>query len=275
MKVYIEQVFFNNFFIDFLLVTLTATSLRQKLHFFRVCIACVFASLSAILLPLVYVEGVYLYVVKVVCGAVICIVACSAKTFKDNTLFFIVFLSYTLLFGGLSFALICISGASVDGLGQISYSLPIWLVNLMLVLYATFMFKVIKVFYAKQKISNFNYKLKLTVLGKSKTITAYLDTGNTLVDNLTGKGVVVMSLKNIIKFTKLNPLDIITKRPISSLKNAHYINYTTVSGNSNMLVFEPDSIVDKTNDKQLNCLIGVSVVGLNNNFEALLGPMAL
>ena len=42
-----------------------------------------------------------------------------------------------------------------------------------------------------------------------------------------------------------------------------------------MLVFEPDSIVDKTNDKQLNCLIGVSVVGLNNNFEALLGPMAL
>ena len=274
MQVYIEQVFLNNFVLDFMLLILTSLCVRQKLNYYRLIVASVLGAIISIVLPLSDLYGIYLTTVKVILGVIISLIACKSKSFKTNFLFFVMFLTFTFVFGGMCFAMILCFGGEINSM-TVDLPLPLWVILGIVLIYGFIISKAIKCFYNKQKFSKFNYNICLIINGKTLKINAYLDSGNTLVDNKTKKGVIVINFKTFCKLKKnINVVDILLKKQIQDLKNSHYISYDTISGKGNMLVFEPDDIFEIKSKKKLDAVIGVSIKGLKQGqFDALLSPL--
>ncbi len=186
------------------------------------------------------------------------------------------FIIFTFMFGGMSFALVIAMGGSYNDIVGFDLPLPIWAIILGLVTYAFFVGKAIQNFFNEKKLAKFNFSLKVFVDKKSCVLNAYLDTGNILVDTQSNKGVVVVDYKTISKVVDISVVDLVLKKNVNNLKNSHYIPYTTISGKTQtMLVFEPDcTIID--NKRQIDCMLGISISGLaKSEFDALINPILL
>ncbi|MDD3862911.1 MAG: sigma-E processing peptidase SpoIIGA, partial [Clostridia bacterium] len=91
--------------------------------------------------------------------------------------------------------------------------------------------------------ANFTYKTILLANNKSLKIFAFLDTGNTLMDPLTGKPVNIITYNNFNKIYSDVPLHKILLGQIpENLKNAHYIDVGSIAKKTKMLIFEIDCI---------------------------------
>jgi len=116
--------------------------------------------------------------------------------------------------------------------------------------------------------------LKLTLGDRSVSMLALVDTGNELVDPITGRSVVVISAKAACRLTGLTeealqtPLETLTRRPIPGLR---LIPYRSVGGQGLLLGMKiRDTELD---GKKQSLLVAFSPEGLGNGdvYQALTG----
>ncbi len=148
-------------------------------------------------------------------------------------------------------------------------NVPIWVLILVAFLYFLIVYKLIRHFYNIKKHKKFEYRVSFICGDNSYSCVAYLDSGNFLVEE--GLPVVVIDYNAFLHITGYNIENIVKKT--FSLKNAHYINYTTISGGQNMLVFEVDSV--EVEGKRCECYLGLNLKGFENNYSALLSPAVI
>lgn len=282
MVVYIEDVIIDNLVINFIILSLTIFSLREKNKIIKTFLSSVIGCGFSIILTFFNLSLVYTILIKVLTGLIMCCVVIHKFTLKKWLLFFTVFLSFTFLMGGFCFFIIYLFGGEVYSVKNMQYNLPVSLgvIFALLGAYVYLLIKAIKIFYKKQKLENFNYTLLIKANDKKIKVKAYLDSGNLLQDSLTGLPVVIVNFYTALNlFNKeICLMDFLTERLNHKIKG-RYIDVGTVSGKSKMFIFKPEqaNIIDATGQvKNINVLIGISSLSANNrNFEALLSPLAI
>ena len=281
MEVYIEDVIVDNFVIDFCLLFLTGKLLKLKRNMFllilasSIGVASVFASIYFSL------SGFSLFAFKLIVAWFMTLVAFKEKG-KKLLLAHFSFLVLTAVMGGICF-LICFSFGEVVLLpnGEITYNLflPIWAILLCLILIGYILFKLLAAVKIKNMQSGFIYETKVFSGEKEVKCNAFLDSGNTLIDEQTNKPVCIISFDAFRKlFSSINLHELLLKRPLENLAQSHYIKVGSVGKTREMLAFEVDKILLKQKDfslTQKNVMLAVSFVKLEKKLDCsiLLNPL--
>ncbi len=243
MVVYIEEIFlqgFADFFIVFFLAVKSLASKSSRARIFLACMIC---------------AGIYTLSLVYDFGGVILLALMELNLLLGVL---IVFSGFSLLFS--AFVVCNLYMLVVEG---INYSFSFldrtynWIITAVLFVYFYLLLMLLKHFYNIKKHKKFEYKLTFYNGNNIFSTIGYLDSGNFLQDSLTGLPVVIVDYDTFLHTTGYNLNQLFSKS--YNLKNAHYIDYLTISGRGKLLVFEIDKVEMEGKVKQ--CLLGFSMQG--------------
>lgn len=274
MEVYIEYVIIDNFIIDMLILLFTSNVLGGRINKFRLFLSTVVGVTGAIIMPFVLLPGVLMFLVKIFTGVIMVLLLKKYSSFREFFTYFIMFFTFTFVFGGLCYGLCLLLGNSTLGVLVNAYQFPMGLIVLIISVYLYLLWKLL--IYVRTKNNNITlYRDIILKIGTSKHyIRGYVDSGNTIYDDT--RPVVVVSFSAFCKMFKQFPYQNLVLSRLDKLpvKNAHYLNFSTASGEDKMLVFDIDELSYKNCDNKdkvvTNVCIGVAKTSFNSDFDCLL-----
>ncbi|MBR1414110.1 MAG: sigma-E processing peptidase SpoIIGA [Bacilli bacterium] len=232
MKVYLDIVIILNFVIDSMLLFTVASILKRQTSIKRIILASLVGELSIIHL-FIHMNTFILFIYKMLISFIMVIVAFKYEDIKftlNNYVY--LFMTSFILGGTLTF---------LDSEG-ISYY--ILLIFIPIVLYGY-----IK---TQKKITtdySFYYNIKIVFNNnKEVCLTAFLDTGNKLVDPITNEGIILVEKEVLDGLVRV-------RSPI-------YVPYNSLNNHSLLKCIKP-KYIEINNHKFTNYLIGISEVKFN------------
>ena len=266
MEVYVEEVFINNLIITTLLLffsgKLTSTKTGKRLIF-----GGLLGSVATLFFPLLKLPTLIMTILKLCLAVCIVLISFSKLTLRSFLFILITFLGITALFGG---AVISIN------LCFPNIYLPLGTITLIIVFISYLLLLWIKKLYKKKIYNNFVFKIILSIGNNNYETSAYLDTGNTLIDPETQKPIIVVGPKCLKKlYSNIEITDILLGK-ISELNDAKYIKIGTAISGGKMLIFKLDKVKILDNGTEISDIYaGLSYSNFNKNFncEILLNPL--
>lgn len=256
MEVYIEDVFLDNFIIDFILLLITAKLLKLQYSKLKIFLASSLGMLFALANIFLTINPVPLFLYKLLSGFLMILVAFNTRSVKKIFLTYIVFLFVTFIVGGACLA-ICLTFGNISfNNGVISYqtALPLGIIILIISVICYFLFQSVNSIKKITTKSDFIFLATIFQDGKKIKTKAFLDTGNTIVDPNTNKPIIFISYNNFKKlFKDISLQNILLKKNIN-LNNMHYIKASTINSQNEILVFTVDKINLSQNKKQFTLL---------------------
>ncbi len=278
MVYYIEYVFAENFFIDFILLFITGRLIKKIIIYKRLVIASVIGALYVILTA--YIGRIFItcFIVKFSVSILMIMIAYDTKGILANVRVILCFYITCLIMVGIMTAL---SFMDFDELTVNVIVISIFVGYTAL----HFFFKEIK---ARVEKNNYIRSVAIGINNKSKVLRAYIDTGNELVDPMTGKPVIVVnidSIKNILGDDLYNSILNFYKSKTANYENLlsmnseiklRIIKYNTISSmGEKMVCIVPDNIEITGDDKNIinaDAIIGIypNKISKNDDYDALL-----
>lgn len=278
MVYYIEYVFAENFFIDFILLFITGKLIKKMIIYRRLIIASVIGALYVILTA--YIGSVFMtyFIVKFSVSILMIMVAYDTKGIIANVRVILCFYITSLIMVGIITALYYLDYDKLT-VNAIVFSLFVGYAAL------HFFFKEIK---ARIDKNNYMRNVSIGVGNKSKILRAYIDTGNELTDPMTGKPVIVVnidSIKNILGDDLYDGILCFYKNKANNYENLLSMNekiklrivkYNTISSiGERMVCIVPDNIEISDDDKNsinADAIIGIypKKISQKNDYDALL-----
>lgn len=234
MKIYLDVVFFLNFFFDFILLFATKYILKEKVKFYRLFLGSLLGAMSILFLFL-KVNSFQLFILKIMISMGMILTTFGVKNFYKNYLYFYII---SIFLGGFVYFLNISFSYKNKGVIFFSNGLSI---NILLVLILS---PIIIYLYLKEMKSYKNaisnvFLVDIVINQKKYKLRGYLDTGNTLEDPYQKRSVILMDLERI----KLNSKKII------------YVPYKTISDTGVIKCYQADLV--RINQKEFkNILIG-------------------
>ena len=226
MSVYIELVFFNNFFIDVMLVYATVALRRRKFLFWRAVLASIIGAVCAVayaVLPVWARLIEVLLLAPVVCAVAIPIKGKSAKyKLGDFIASVLVFVLLTYFMGGITYGLSFAFNVDIR-----SYAVLGLLAIAVIALIAC-----ARLFALKRSASNdATVNITVKVGGRTVSADALCDSGNLLVDEVSGLPIVILSQK--------------LERELCANKLSGFVSISTVSGEDELPLVDLDEVCVK------------------------------
>lgn len=126
MQVYVELALFENFCMDFTLLYCAKVVVKNPAHIFRLVIASVSGACFAVAFPLFNLGSALSVIIKLISGAVICLIAGKFASVKAYIKLTALFLAFTALLGGALIGIFSLAGISYGaGNGYVLSSIPI------------------------------------------------------------------------------------------------------------------------------------------------------
>jgi stage II sporulation protein GA (sporulation sigma-E factor processing peptidase) len=279
MEYYIEYIFAENFFIDFILLYITGNLIRKKIIFKRLFIASFIGAIYVILT--FYFGKVFMtyFIVKFSVSLLMLVIAFETTNVISGIRIVLCFYIVTLVMVGIISALYFLTNNKLT-------------VNIILL--SMFMsFVLLKCLFYEIKMKKEKLRLIRTVTveinNKQKSLKAFIDTGNELADPMTGKPVIVVNIECLKDFLEEDLFKAILEFYKSKDKN--YINiflednhklklrvirYNTISDKGELMIcIVPDNVTILSNDKNIikaDAIIGIhpQKISQNNDYDALL-----
>lgn len=278
MVYYIEYVFAENFLIDFILLFVTGKLIKRIIVYKRLIAASIIGALYVILTAYIGKEFMTFFIVKLSVSVLMIMVAFDSKGILTNIRVILCFYITSLIMVGIITALYYLTYDKLT-VNAIIFSCFVGYVSL------HFFFKEIK-----GRIEKSNYIRKITINNgsSSKTLRAFIDTGNELIDPMTGKPVIVTNIesirnilgeelyKQILNFYDNNDNNYERLLTGNNEVNLRIIRYSTISSkNESMVCLTPDEIKVKTNDNHMitaDAVIGIypKKISQKEDYDALL-----
>lgn len=227
MKVYVDLLLFFNFIIDFLLLLSVSKILKRDTNINKLIVGSFIGSLSTLFVFL-NISSMQLFIFKLIISIFMCILTFNFKninyTLKNVTFLFI----SGIILGGALYG--------VDNQINIKNKYLLLLLSPFIVKLYIKQMKLIK--------SNYNkyYKIEIHFDNNIIKTTAFLDSGNKLIDPITKKPVILLSnnkTKNI------------------NLEKFYYVPYNTIDNSNIIKCFKPDFIFIKDIGATDNLLVGI------------------
>lgn len=278
MVYYIEYVFAENFFIDFILLFITGKLIKKMIIYRRLIIASVIGALYVILTAYIGRDFMTYFIVKFSVSILMIMVAYDTKGIIANVRVILCFYITSLIMVGIITALYYLDYDKLT-VNAIVFSIFVGYAAL------HFFFKEIK---ARIEKNNYMRSVTIGVDNKSKILRAYIDTGNELTDPMTGKPVIVVnidSIKNILGDDLYNGILCFYKNKSSNYESLLSMNdkiklrivkYNTISSiGEKMVCIVPDNIEIKCDDKNsinADAIIGIypKKISQKDDYDALL-----
>lgn len=278
MVYYIEDVFAENFLIDFILLFITGRLMKSNLVYKRIIAASFMGGLYAILTLCVGRELLTYFIVKFSVSLLMLMVAFDLKGVLANIRIVLCFYITSLIMVGIITALYYLTGDRLT-VNEILLSLFAGYAAL------HFFFKEIK---ARIDRNNYMRIVIISVGGLSSTLSGFIDTGNELTEPMTGKPVIIVSIQSlreilseelyckILRFYEGEGCGYEDLLSGDNNSNLRIIRYDTISSKGGrMVVFTPDNIEIRGNEKSISdvdAVIGVypNKISQKKDYDALL-----
>lgn len=238
MTIYVDLVFFLNFFFDFLLLLTVNNTLKRNIPLKRIFLGALIGSLTIFLLFL-NLSSFLLFLLKIIIAFIMCIVAFGLKDkayLIQNISYF--YMTSTVL-GGFLYFLNLTFQETHNGL---IFSYNTLSVNYLFLVISS---PIILFIYIRQRKEMAHYQnfYPLTISlkdGHNLTLNAYYDTGNKLSDPITKKKIVLVDAKKI-----------------KNIPNFYYVPYNSLNHQGLIKCFKVNYI-EINGKKSSNYLIGIS-----------------
>lgn len=278
MVYYIEYVFAENFIIDFILLFITGKLMKKHINYIRLIAASTIGALYVILTAYIGRDFMTYFIVKFSISVLMLMVAFDTKGILKNIRVILCFYITSLIMVGIITALFYLTNDRLT-VNAIVISLFIGYSAL------HFFFKDIK---SKIEKSNYMRTVTIKVGEKSKSLKAFIDTGNELTDPMTKKPVIVVNIEsirnilgeelytNILSFYNDNKGNYEKLLSQNNNKNLKIIRYNTISSKGEMMVIlTPDELEVKSNDNLItmaDAVIGIypKNISQKEDYDALL-----
>ena len=252
MVIYLDLIFFINFFYDFLLMLTVSFILKRKRKIIYHLLSALVGSLSIFLLFL-NINEIIIFILKIITSLIMCLISFKYINFKytlNNMIY--LYMCSIILAGFLYFLNITFS---YDHIGivffnkySINYILLIIIAPIILYLY----YKSSKSL--KNKYNDY-YNISIYFDDIEIKCLAFFDNGNSLKDPISKKGVILLNNKRL--------------NNIYNIRDPIYVPCNTISGSSLIKCYKPSYIVIN-NKKIYNYLIGEVSYKFSDGIECLL-----
>lgn len=244
MEIVIEYVLLDNFLIDALLMTLSIKTLKLPLSKAGIICSSAFGAGFAVVSPLISVTGIFAILIKFSVAFVMAFMACFS--FKRVFARFLLFVLYTFAFGGALIALFTFLGIEVYDAMYLGYvsTLPLGTILVCAIVFVSVIFRFIKSLKNKKTWGS-AINLEINILGKTKKVRGFIDTGNSL-KNREGKPVIVIAEKTLSYWfnTHERMMIMFNKTESLGLKNVDFITVGSLGGSYKMQVFDAQVNID-------------------------------
>lgn len=278
MVYYVEYVFAENFLIDFILLFITGKLIKRIIIYKRLVVASVIGAMYVVLTAYVNKDFMTYFIVKFSVSVLMIMVAFDSKGILTNIRVILCFYITSLIMVGIIYALYYLTYDRVT-------------VNAIVIsLFAGygalhFFFREIK---ARIEKNSYMRTVSISISGGSKTLRAFVDTGNELTDPMTGKPVMVVNIesirdilgeelyKNILDFYKNKEGSYEKLLNENNNVNLKIIRYNTISSKDEMMAcITPDEIKIKSNESRIvtdDAVIGIypKKISMKEDYDALL-----
>lgn len=240
MKVYVDLVYFLNFYLDFLLLLTTSIILKRNAPLKKILFGSFLGSLSIFFL-FYNVNSILLFLFKILIAFLMVVCSFQYKNLKYTINNLSYFYMISVILGGFLYYLNLEFSYTHIGLIFINKGLSINAVFLIIIS------PIILYIYcrqAKQFKTNYNLTYKVEIGLRSNEIlnlNGFLDTGNKLVDPITNKPILLLQ-KGLIDEEK---------------QRIYYIPFHSLGNNNLLKCFKPNYVIIE-NKKYKNYLIGIS-----------------
>ncbi len=181
MEVYAEYAFAENFTLDLLLLFLAVKCARANTGAVRLPLAAAVGAVEAVLFPLFPLAVWAAYLVKILGGAILPLLAVKGGTKRTYLFVTLCFFALTFALGGLLTAVYSFFDVPyVEGQGYLVESAPVGLVLGLAGLFGVGVFYLSRSFYRYRKRKSNLFSVELRHRGKALTLKALADTGNCL-----------------------------------------------------------------------------------------------
>ncbi len=263
MIVYIEDALIENFLVTLLILLSTNKIFKTKTKKTRLVFSSLIGAVVSLLYPLIKLNGIMLLAFKLSLGVIIIFVnSANGKTLAK----YICFVFLTGLYGGLNMAVYY----AVYGTLNIKDNFATYILIILLFFIYYVINLCLSILQKNMVITNFVYSVKIKNEQKQVCDTAFLDSGNTLIDKQNNAPVFIINYKLFTKlFNDINIENILLKQ-YKALKNPSYIKSGFASGSGKILVFTVDELQICDNGKTKiikNARLGLVYSKFNKNFN--------
>lgn len=256
MEIYIEFAIIDNLVMNYILLFLTAKTVKLDTSRIKILLGALMGCVFAILLPLISLPTWLSFTAKIIMPVIMLFLITNFKNYKKFFASYLFLLAYTFIAGGACLALLFMINAKIFDiiLLEYEYIFPVGLIVFTIAVYTKLCCVGIRYFYRKKVVSNYLYDVKLLVKDKLYCFVAFLDSGNLLSDNKSNLPVLIVSKNSLEGFDDNE-----------KLKDKHYLKYSTLNGlNNEMLVFRPDRIEIFVHGEKQKLAIGDIMIGVVN-----------
>lgn len=252
MEVYVEDVIADNFIMTYMVSSISYVATKRVQNRKRKIIGAIISTLIALIYPFIN-NTIVLYALKI-CVWLFLSVVLYAKKQK-----FIVS-AFTLLFVTFSVAGGIIAISSLLKVGNVYQVQRVTLAGF--IISSILRFSLIRI--ARfGTYSQFICSITLQIYGIKRTVVAYRDTGNLLIDESSGLAVVIITSKTLASFIRDKTAHVINPD--------RYINYSSVDGIVKKL-FLIDGCKVVCNNIENDVVVGLTTSNLINNADVIIGP---
>ena len=290
MTIYIDIIFLENLFMNFIILFATGIILKSQKQILRVFLSSTIGAIYAILMYIYELEVYSNIFLKIMLSITMVEIAFNPKNIKSFMKFLTIFYLTSFTFGGVAFAFIyfispkniLFNNGKLIGIYPIKTILFGGIVGFIII---TISFRSIKKKFTKEDII---CSIKIIINNMEKNINCIIDTGNFLKEPISKAPVVVVnrdSLRELIPNTILNNVkEIINGEDIQIgefSERIRIIPFTSLGkANGLLLGIKADSAKIYYQDNEIsieNAIIGIYLGVLNkqNKYEALIGLEAL
>lgn len=253
MTVYLDLIFFINFFYDFLLLLTVSVVLKRSVKIYKHFISSFVGALSVFLL-LININSLLLFILKITISIIMCLISfkyISLKYTFNNILY--LYMCSIILAGFLYLLNMNISFKHI-GLIFINKGYSVNYIFLLIIAPV-----ILLIYYKSSKklknTYNLYYNIKIVFDNTQINTISLFDSGNNLTDPVTKKPVIIVS-PSLLK-------------GIYNIRSPMYVSYKTINGSYLMKCYKPSYIIIN-NKKIYNYLIGESKISFNKEVKCLL-----
>lgn len=218
MTVYIEYAILDNLVIDYLLLKGSVRFVRLKYREIFLFLAAAVGAAFAVAFPLFDIAEIYEFLLKILCAALMCLIAAKHRGFGGYFLHFNVFLLFSFVLGGTAYGALNLFGINYDV--QAYYQAKAIPVGITLVIAYVF-FIIVKRFTKKIVDGAITacglIDCEIVIKGLAFKVKAFYDSGNFLEDKKTGLPVVIADKRT---FEKISGKVVVVKRGDISVLSA-------------------------------------------------------
>ncbi len=272
MTIYVDVLVCINILITYIFLVCTRVAVNLATSRWGICVACFLGGVSSLVVFIDEELLILSLLLKVVIGGVIVFCSFLPRSFKSFLKAYVGFIGISIVFGGAVYFLeITFKPHGVMYVnGTVYFDMSVkYLIGCTFLIYGVFL--VANYFFERKATKNQIYKVHITFRDTEISVFGYIDTGNSLVDTLTGRTVFVGELKSFAplftyeeqKFLKGGGIDDI---PDSLVGNIHIIPCKTVGESTLLPAFVPDKVEMNfgENVKEIN---NVSIALANVDFS--------